>query len=72
MIGNKNIKPNSLEIKLNDTIRMKIQLTIRRYKAIVDGVQRDYSLSAKIFKKIDYLKICYISVSNDFDSCLGI
>ena len=49
---------------------MKSQLTIRRYKAIVDGVQRDYSLTAKIFKKIDYLKICYISVF--YDSCLGL
>ena len=49
---------------------MKSQLTIRRYKAIVDGVQRDYSLTAKIFKKIDYLKICYIRVF--YDSCLGL
>lgn len=30
---------------------MKSQLTNRKYKAIVEGVQRDYSLSAKIFKK---------------------
>lgn len=43
---------------------MKSQLTIMRYKAIADGMQRDYSLSAKIFKKIPYLKICYISVFN--------
>lgn len=43
---------------------MKNQLINRKYKAIVDGVQRDYSLSAKIFKKIAYFKICYIGVFN--------